>query len=169
MEPSCSWRAGQPPRLQGRYVERLDDGTILLKLGAAYDNTVIETSADELGPLLGGGIARHSPGPPSACSLMTRVRTGRYPGPIEALRPVWEELTGAKLELGLVPISELYSSLMLDLGRGTGSYDAAVVAAFFYGDLIAGNHLAPVDPLLASGRFPALELRLHAAGTAQSL
>ena len=43
---------------------------------------------------------------------------------------------------------------MLDLGRGTDSYDAAVVAAFFYGDLVAGNHLAPVDPLLASGRFP---------------
>ena len=43
---------------------------------------------------------------------------------------------------------------MLDLGQGRGSYDAAVVAAFFYGDLIAGNHMAPVDPLLASGKFP---------------
>ena len=43
---------------------------------------------------------------------------------------------------------------MLDLGQGRGSYDAAVVAAYFYGDLIAGDHMAPVDPLLASGRFP---------------
>ena len=137
----------------GPFVERLDDGTILLKLGAAYDNTVIETSADELGPLLGG---ESPPFAGATVRLLTHDEGPHGPisGPIEALRPVWEELTGAKLELGLVPISELYSSLMLDLGRGTGSYDAAVVAAFFYGDLVAGNHLAPVDPLLGSGRFP---------------
>ena len=29
-----------------------------------------------------------------------------------------------------------------------------MVAAYFYGDLIAGDHLTPVDTLLASGRFP---------------
>ena len=68
-----------------------------------------------------------------------------------------------------MPISELYSSLMLDLGRGTGSYDAAVVAAYFYGDLIAGDHLAPVDPLLASGRFPRWSYDVDAAGAAQAL
>ena len=43
-----------PARLAGPHVERLDDGTVLLKLGPAYGNAVIETSADELGPLLGG-------------------------------------------------------------------------------------------------------------------
>jgi multiple sugar transport system substrate-binding protein len=43
---------------------------------------------------------------------------------------------------------------MLDLQRGTHRYDAAVVAAYFYGDLIAGNYLAAVDPLLAGGKFP---------------
>ena len=32
---------------------------------------------------------------------------------------------------------------------------------YFYGDLIAGQHLVPVDPLMASGRFPQLELRLR--------
>ena len=137
----------------GEHVERLADGTVLLKLGPAYENAVIETSVDELGPLLGGAS------PPFAGTTV-RVLThsegphGPISGPIEALRPVWEELTGAHLELGLVPISELYADLMLDLGRGRGSYDAAVVAAFFYGDLIAGNNMAPVDPLLASGKFP---------------
>ena len=137
----------------GEHVERLADGTVLLKLGPAYENAVIETSVDELGPLLGGAS-------PAFAGATVRLLThsegthGPVSGPIEALRPVWEELTGAQLELGLVPISELYADLMLDLGQGRGSYDAAVVAAFFYGDLIAGNHMAPVDPLLASGKFP---------------
>ena len=139
--------------LAGANVDRLDDGTILLKLGAAYGNAVIETSTEELGPLLGGTT------PPFAGTTVRLLTHDEGPhgpisGPIEALRPIWEELTGGQLEVGLVPISELYSSLMLDLGRGTGSYDAAVVAAYFYGDLIAGKHLVPVDPLMASGRFP---------------
>ena len=74
-------------------------------------------------------------------------------GPIEALRPVWEELTGGRLELGLVPVADLYAQLMLDRGRER-RYDAAVIAAWFYGDLVAGNHLLPVTGLMASGRFP---------------
>jgi len=137
----------------GPYVDRLDGGTILLKLGPDYGNAVIETSTEELGPLLGGAT-------PAFAGTTVRLLTqdegshGAISGPIEALRPVWEELTGAKLELGLVPVSELYADLMLDLQRGGGSYDAAVVAAHYYGDLIAGNYMAPVDPLMASGRFP---------------
>ncbi len=134
-------------------VDKLSDGTVLLKLGPDYGNAVIETSVDELGPLLGG------PAPPFAGTTVRLLthdegKHGPISGPIEALRPIWEELSGGRLEVGLVPISDLYSSLMLDLGRGTDSYDAAVVAAYFYGDLISGQHLVPVDPLMASGRFP---------------
>lgn len=137
----------------GQYVDRLDDGTVLLKLGPAYQNAVIETSRDELGPLLGEGGAPYAG---TTIRLLTHDEGPHGPisGPIEALRPVWEELTGGRLELGLVPISELYADLMLDLQRGTHRYDAAVVAAYFYGDLIAGNYLAAVDPLLAGGKFP---------------
>jgi hypothetical protein len=79
---------------------------------------------------------------------------GPISGPIEALRPVWEELTGAKLELGLVPVSELYATMALALARGGDRYDAAVVAAYFYGDLVAGKYLASIDPLMASVKFP---------------
>jgi multiple sugar transport system substrate-binding protein len=141
------------PAVAGAYVDRLGDGTVLLKLGADYGHAVIETSVDELGPLLGGAT------PPFANATVRLLTHSEGPhgpisGPIEALRPVWEELSGGRLEVGLVPISELYSSLMLDLGRGTGNYDAAVVAAYFYGDLIAGDYLTPAEPLRASGRFP---------------
>src|SRR5262245_61756884 len=93
----------------GPYVDRLDNGTVLLKLGSTYGDAVIETSVDELGPLLGGAT-------PPYQGITVRLLThnegphGPISGPIEALRPVWEELTGARLEVGLVPISELYSS-----------------------------------------------------------
>ncbi|MFL5335653.1 MAG: extracellular solute-binding protein [Geminicoccaceae bacterium] len=145
--------AGTGLAAAGEHVERLDDGTVLLKLGPAYGNAVIETSVDELGPLLGGSTAAF---PGATVRLLTQDegKHGPISGPIEALRPVWEELTGAKLELGLVPVSELYATMALALARGGDRYDAAVVAAYFYGDLIAGGHLTPVDGLLASGRFP---------------
>src|SRR5918994_2295774 len=77
----------------GPHVDRLPDGTILLKLGPGYGNAVIETSAEELGPVLGGGT-------PSSAGTRVRLLThdegprGPISGPIAALRPVWEELTG---------------------------------------------------------------------------
>ncbi len=143
-----SWAAAAGP-----HVERLEDGTVLLKLGPDYENTVIETSVAELGPLLGGDS------PPFAGTTIRLLTHDEGPhgpisGPITALGPVWEELTGGRLELTLVPISELYPRLMLDLRRNTDAFDSAIVAAHFYGDLIAGGHLAPVEPLMASGRFP---------------
>ncbi len=139
--------------MAGQYVDRLEDGTVLLKLGPAYQYAVIETSRDELGPLLGEGTGPYAG---TTVRLLTHDEGPHGPisGPIEALRPVWEELTGGRLEVGLVPISELYADLMLDLQRGDHRYDAAVVAAYFYGDLVAGKYLASVDPLLASGKFP---------------
>lgn len=142
-----------PAASAGERVDRLDDGTVLLKLGPEYENAVIETSRDELGPLLGGG------GQPYAGTTL-RILThdegphGPISGPIRALAAVWEELSGGRIEVDLVPITNLYATMMLDLERGTKRYDAVVVPAFFYGDLIAGDRLVPVDPLNASGQFP---------------
>ncbi|HET6466884.1 MAG TPA: extracellular solute-binding protein [Geminicoccaceae bacterium] len=137
----------------GTYVDRLEDGTILLKLGPGYDNAVIETSVDELGSLIGAG------GTPFAGTHVTLLThdegiKGPISGPIQALKPVWEELTGGTLEVVLVPIGNLHAEAMLDLERGSGLYDALVVPAFFYGDLIAGGHIAPVEPFMTSGRHP---------------
>ena len=143
---------GAGTALAGEHVERLPDGTVLLKLGPDYGHAVIETSADELGPLLGGTTQAYAG---TTVRLLTQDEGphGAISGPIEALRPVWEELTGGRLELGLVPVADLYAQLMLDRGRER-RYDAAVIAAWFYGDLVAGNHLLPVTGLMASGRFP---------------
>jgi multiple sugar transport system substrate-binding protein len=137
----------------GQYVDWLDGGTVLLKLGPDYDDVVIETSQEELGSAFGPDAR---PFADTTIRLLTHDEGVKGPisGPIQALRPVWEELTGGTLEIDLVPISELYAKAMLDLERGTGHYDAIVVPAYFYGDLVAGNFMAPVDGLMADGRFP---------------
>ena len=109
-----AWTTGL---MAGQYVDQLDDGTVLLKLGPAYGNAVIETSRDELGPLLGGGGAPYAG---TTVRLLTHDEgpNGPISGPIEALRPVWEELTGGRLELGLVPIG---SSFAVDFPLRTGA------------------------------------------------
>jgi multiple sugar transport system substrate-binding protein len=58
------------------------------------------------------------------------------------------------VSLDRVPITELYATAMLDFQRGIGRYDAIVVPAFFYGDLIAGDFIAPVDAMQATGNYP---------------
>jgi multiple sugar transport system substrate-binding protein len=137
----------------GQYVDWLDDGTVLLKLGPEYDNAVLETSRAELGSRFGPD---KKPFDGVTITVLTQDEgaKGAISGPIEALRPVWEELTGGKVQLALVPVTELYASTMLDLQQGTGRYDVMMVAAFYYGDLIAGKYIAPVDSFMASGEYP---------------
>jgi multiple sugar transport system substrate-binding protein len=141
------------PAGAGEYVDWLDDGTVLLKLGPDYDNAVIETSAAELGTAFGPD---RQPFEGTTITILTHDEGAEGPisGPIQAFRPVWEELTGGTLEIELVHISDLYATMMLDLQRGTGANDAIVVASYFYGDLIAGEYILPVEEFMASGAYP---------------
>ena len=138
----------------GEYVDWLDDGTVLLKLGPTYGDAVIETTRDELGTLFSGPEARPFAGATVRVLSQDEGPRGAISGPLLAFAPVFEELSGAEVELELVPVTNLYATMMLDLQRGVGRYDATVVGAYFYGELIDGGYLRPVDELVASGRFP---------------
>ena len=89
----------------GEHVDWLDDDKVMLKLGPAYGDAVIETSRNELGSLFG-------PEAQPFAGQTIRVLTqndgphGAISGPLTAFAPVFEELSGAKVELELVPVSD---------------------------------------------------------------
>ena len=138
---------------QAQNVEWKDDGTVLLKLGPDYDDAVITANKDDMGALFGPG-EKPFEGEEITVLTLDSGPKGGISGPIYAFRPVFEELTGAKLNIALVPISELYTKLFLDLRNGTGEYDGSIVGAFMYGDLIDGKYIVPVDEWRESGDYP---------------
>jgi multiple sugar transport system substrate-binding protein len=136
----------------GKYVTWNDDGTVELRMDPEYGG-VIKTTREELGALFGPDQKPFEGQEVTILSLDSGPKGG-ISGPVYAFRPIWEELTGAKLTIALTPISELYTKTFLDLRNGTGEYDAIIVGAFFYGDLIAGEYILPVDDWRESGDYP---------------
>ena len=140
------------PALAQKYVTWNDDGTVTLRTPEEYEGEF--TIAQEmLGALFGPGEQPFAGEEVTILSLDSGPKGG-ISGPIYAFRPMWEELTGATLTIALTPISELYTKTFLDLRNGTGEYDAMIVGAFFYGDLINGNYILSVDDWMESGDFP---------------
>jgi multiple sugar transport system substrate-binding protein len=142
-----------PVASAGQYVDWKDDGTVDLKLGPDYDNAVITATQEELGTLFGPD-EKPFDGVNITVLTLDSGPKGGISGPINAFRPVWEELSGGKLDIALTPITDLYAKMMLDLRQGTGLYDAIIVGAFFYGDLVAGEYMVPIDDYMASGEYP---------------
>jgi multiple sugar transport system substrate-binding protein len=137
----------------GQFVDWLPDGSMRMKLEPLYDNAVIELPPGELGALFGPSEKPFAGRTITVLTLDSGPKGG-ISGPLYAFRPVFEELTGAKVNIALVPISELYTKIFLDLRNGTGEYDGMIVGAFMYGDLIDGNYILAVDEWRESGDFP---------------
>ncbi len=130
-----------------------DDGTVDLRLGSHYDDSIITVDQEQLGALFGQN-RRPFAGETVTILVPDSGRKGGISGPIHALKPVWEALSGARLDVVAVPIADLYNEIMLDLKNDQQRYDGMIVSAFFYGDLIAGDYLRPIDPYLSSEQYP---------------
>ncbi len=135
---------------QGKHVQWKDDGSVDLIMD---DGTVITTTRDELGSVFGPG-EKPFEGTEITVLVLDSGPKGGISGPIHSIRPIWEELSGGKLNIALTPITDLYAKMMLDLRQGTGIYDAIIVGAYFYGDLIAGNFMIPIDDYQKSDEYP---------------
>ncbi len=135
-------------------VEWTDDGNVIMTLSPEYDSAQIVVPAEDLGGLFGPDEKPFEGDEITVLTLDSGPKGG-ISGPIYAFRPIFEELSGAKVNIALVPISELYTKIFLDLRNGTGEYDGMIVGAFMYGDLIDGNYILPVDDWRESGDFPA--------------
>ena len=134
-------------------VEWKDDGTVLIKLGEAYNNAVIHTTKEELGSEFGPGKQ------PFKDVTITVTVNGAGPkggisGPLYQFRPIWEELSGGKVNIVELPFAEHYTKMMLDLRNGTGQYDAFMVGAFWYGDIVPAGYAYAIDDLQKSGKYP---------------
>ena len=144
------WLAAAAAQADSKYVTWNDDGSVDLKMA---DGTVITTSREELGSLFGPDEKPFEGTKITVLTLDSGVRGG-ISGPIHSLRPIWEDLSGGKLEIALTPITDLYAKMMLDLRQGTGLYDSIIVGAFFYGDLVADDYIVPIDDYMSSDEYP---------------
>ena len=135
---------------QGKHVKWLKDGTVELIMA---DGTVIETSRGELGSLFGPGKLPFA-GKEISITVNSGGPKGGISGPLHSFRPIWEELSGGKLNIVELPFGEHYTKMMLDLRLGTGQYDGFMVGAFWYGDIVPSGYAFPIDDLMATGDYP---------------
>ena len=130
-----------------------DDGTVDLMLGPDYDDAVITTTREQLGTLFGPD-EKPFEGAEISVTVNSSGPKGGISGPLHAFRPIWEELSGGKLNIVELPFGEHYTKMMLDLRNGTGEYDAFMVGAFWYGDIAPAGYGYPIDELMASDEYP---------------
>jgi multiple sugar transport system substrate-binding protein len=117
------------------------------------DGTVLATAPGELGDLFGPG-EKPFDGAEITVTVNNSGPKGGISGPLYTFRPIWEELTGGKLNIVELPFGEHYTKMMLDLRNGVGQYDAFMVGAFWYGDIAVGNYGFPINEFMESGEYP---------------
>ncbi len=136
--------------IAGDFVKWNDDGTVNLVM---EDGTTITTTAEQLGKSFGPD-QKPFEGVEISVTVNASGPKGGISGPLHSFRPIWEELSGAKLNIVELPFGEHYTKMMLDLRNGTGQYDAFMVGAFWYGDIAPAGLGFPIDELMASGEYP---------------
>src|SRR3954447_16818836 len=65
--------------------------------------------------------------------------------PLNYSGPLWERLTGIKVKVVEVPLSELYSKIMLEYRGGTSAYDVLDVVPSWMADLAQAGALEQLD------------------------
>jgi len=127
-----------------------DDGSV--DLITFEDREVIHLTKEQLGTMFGKG-KRPFAGKRIAVSVLSGGPKGGISGPLYRLRPPWELLTGAKLDIVEVPIGELLNKTITDL-RGRGRLDGFIEASWYMGEYVTGRFIVPIDDYIADKRFP---------------
>jgi multiple sugar transport system substrate-binding protein len=133
-----------------QHVKWHDDGKVDLVM---EDGTTISTTREELGSLFGPD-QKPFDGVNISVTVNSGGPKGGISGPLYSFRPIWEELTGGKLDIVELPFGEHYTKMMLDLRNGTGQYDAFMVGAFWYGDIVPNGYAFPIDDFMTTGEYP---------------
>ncbi|MEX0853702.1 MAG: extracellular solute-binding protein [Bauldia sp.] len=72
--------------------------------------------------------------------------------PLQRRAPDFEKLTGAKVNVTLVPFSDLYTKLLTDWSSGTNSIDAGVFAPQWMVDYVSGGFLEDLSSRVAADK-----------------
>jgi len=134
-----------------KYVKWYDDGSI--DIITFEDQEVIHLTKDQLGTMFGKGKQPYA-GKHIAITVNNSGPKGGISGPMYRLRPAWEELTGAELDIVEMPLAEQLSKTLNDLRLGVGQYDAFIEGAWYMGTYVTGGYIIPLDKYIADKKFP---------------
>ncbi|MDI3531601.1 MAG: multiple sugar transport system substrate-binding protein [Candidatus Atribacteria bacterium] len=85
---------------------------------------------------------------------ITVLITDPHTAVVEAWKPEWEALTGAKVEIIVVPYASLFDKMMTDFITGTGAYDLICWPSTWAGDVMGGGWVIPLDDYMKEYGYP---------------
>lgn len=128
-----------------------DDGS--LTLITQDDREEISLSADQVGTLFGPGNQPFA-GQRIAITVNTGGPKGGISGPLHQLRPAWEQLTGARLDIVEMPLPEQLPTTINDLRLGLNQFDGFIEGAWYMGEYVTPGFIIPIDDYISDERFP---------------
>jgi multiple sugar transport system substrate-binding protein len=142
----CSWTIAQ----NGEYTTWNEDGS--LTITTFEDGETITLAPEDIGSLFGPG-KKPFEGASIAITVNNSGPKGGISGPLYRLRPAWEELTGATLEIVEMPLAEQLPTTINDLSLGLNQFDGFMAGAWYMGEYVTPGYIIPVDEWIADGRF----------------
>jgi multiple sugar transport system substrate-binding protein len=136
---------------QYRNLEWHDDGNVTLI--TQDDGERITIAADQLGTLFGPGEQPFA-GARIAITVNAAGPKGGISGPLHQLRPAWQELTGATLEIVEMPLAEQLPTTINDLQLGLGQFDGFMQGAWYMGEYVTPGFIVPITEFVGDPRFP---------------
>lgn len=134
-----------------KYVKWYGDGSI--DIITFEDREIIHLTKEQLGTMFGPDKKPFA-GKRIAITVNNSGPKGGISGPMYRLRPAWEELTGAKLDIVEMPLAEQLNKTITDLRLGGGQFDGFIEGAWYMGEYITPGYIIPVDDYIADKRFP---------------
>jgi multiple sugar transport system substrate-binding protein len=141
---------GAPAPTEYKYLKWYDDGSV--DLITFEDNEIIHLTKEQLGTMYGKGKQPFA-GKKIAITVNNSGPKGGISGPLYRVRPAWQELTGATLDIAEMPLAEQLSKTLNDLRLGTGQYDGFMEGAWYMGTYVTGGYVIPIDNYIADKKF----------------
>ncbi len=68
--------------------------------------------------------------------------------PLNFSGPLWEELTGIKINVAELPLDEMFTKALIEHRAGTGAYDVINVVPAWMADMVTAGVVEPLDPFI---------------------